>query len=127
MTDGKVFALIDKDTDQLEELISITDKGTYTRVEGDWEPLEDDGEDDPLEGLWAVEVDDDVTDVFDDAQRTQSALSVADIESYGTDPKDFRDVKTYSRKKALLSDGRPNLRGVYAGLTWEETIQPEGY
>lgn len=125
------YAMIDKDSEKVEDLLWMTDRGCYRREEESWEPLDHDLDDDEFEGLWALDVSEDMTEDFDSAQRTKVKLSVQDVAEYATDKSDLESVETYNPKKEdepeepiTASAEGANLRGVYAGLTWEETVQP---
>ena len=126
------YAMIDKDTDRVEDLLWMTDHGCYRREQEDWEPLDHELDDDEFEGLWALDVSKDAAEDYDAAVRTKAKLTVQDIAEYAKNKADLDTVSLYKKsdkpkeepEPVTASGEAPNLRGVYAGLTWEETVQP---
>lgn len=78
----KMVALV-ADDDVVEQLALFTEYGAFTRDDGEWVPVQseyEDPEDDPIDGLEAVDAGQDFLSIFDDAQRTDATLMRHDVQ-----------------------------------------------
>ena len=120
MAEDQFLAMIDQESEKVEDLLHMTSRGCYRRLNEDWEPLDHTVDDNEFEGLWALEVDEDIIDVFDAAEDGKVQLSVQDIADFASDPDDLEGVVQYDKPAPVMADGSPNMRGVHEGLKWFE-------
>ena len=77
MVPPKMIALLN-DSGVVEQLALFADYGTYVRKDGDWVPIDED-ENDPIDGLEAVDASQPFLPIFDMADETDATLMAHDV------------------------------------------------
>lgn len=75
---SELYALTD-DSGKVQQLIAITKLDILVRDRGEWQTIEDDVDEDPIDGLNMHETTSDFVELYDSARETGALLSADDV------------------------------------------------